>query len=95
MSKSEPELNYLPTREGGIDQVHTHLFRPTTDERESCGACAQLANDFVWLRFNDAMAGRASEFSTVEEAVADGLANMDSKAGRTYLRARSREAAVA
>lgn len=95
MTKSQPELNYFPTRDGGPDQMHSHLFAPTIEQRESCGACAQLENDFTWLRFHDAMAGREGEFGTVEEAIADGRANLDSKAGRTYLRARSTEAAVA
>lgn len=53
-----PELSYRPTREGGEDQLHSHMtFNPSAIERESCGACAQLANDFTWAIFNDATAG--------------------------------------
>lgn len=94
--KTQPELNYLPNREGGPDQLHTHLtFRPSAEQRESCGACSQLENDFTWLRFHDAMAGREGEFGTVAEAVADGRANLVATAGRSYLRAKDREVAVA
>ncbi len=69
-----PELNYLPTRNGGEDALHNHLtFTPSPEQKESCAACAQLANDFTWLRFNDAMAGREDEFPTVAEAMAEVL----------------------
>ncbi len=97
MSTLKPvELNYFPTREGGPDQLHNHLsFKPSADVREACGACAQLENDFAWLRFNDAMAERASEFPSVQDAILDGMANLESKAGRDYVRAKSPAAAVA
>lgn len=80
------ELDYFPTRQGGPDQLHTHLtFQPSALERESCGACAQLENDFAWLRFNDAMAGRASEFGTVEDAMKYAVVNVERKPDpRTY-----------
>lgn len=55
MKLNTPELSYRPTREGGKDQLHSHLtFNPSAIERESCGACAQLENDFTWARFHDA-----------------------------------------
>ena len=80
ISQKPVELDYLPTREGGIDQLHTHLsFKPSADERESCGACAQLENDFTWLRFNEAMAGREGEFGTVECAMEYAVVNAENK----------------
>jgi hypothetical protein len=81
-----PELDYFPTRQGGPDQLHTHLSQsPTGLERESCGACAQLENDFAWLRFNDAMAERAPEFGTVEDAMKYAVVNVERKPDpRTY-----------
>lgn len=84
MTTQKPiELDYFPTRNGGPDQSHTHLsFRPSAEQRESCGACAQLENDFTWLRFNDAMADRASEFGTVAEALAYAAENIVAQAGR-------------
>lgn len=80
------ELDYFPTRQGGEDQLHNHLtFSPSEDVRESCGACAQLANDFAWLRFNDAMRGREAEFGTVEDAMKYAVVNVDRKPDpRTY-----------
>jgi len=83
-----PELDYFPTRNGGEDQLHNHLsFRPSADVRESCGACAQLENDFTWLRFNDAMAGREHEFGTVEDAMKYAVVNVERKADpRTQFR---------
>lgn len=66
------ELSYRPTRNGGEDQLHTHLsFKPSAIERESCGACAQLANDFAWAAFNDAT--RDIDLPTVEDAVREAL----------------------
>jgi hypothetical protein len=74
------ELDYFPVRQGGIDELHSHLSpNPTGLERESCGACAQLDNDFAWLRFNDAMAGRESEFGTVEDAMKYAVVNVERK----------------
>jgi hypothetical protein len=94
------ELDYFPIREGGIDQLYSHLsYRPSADERENCGACAQLENDFTWLRFNDAMAGRAHEFGTREDAMKYAVVNVERKpdprtlAGATVIR--DREAAAA
>lgn len=69
ISRLAPQLDYLPVRDGGEDLPHTHGFNPTESIKESCGACAQLENDFRWLRFNDAVAGRAGEFSTREEVL--------------------------
>jgi hypothetical protein len=81
------ELDYLPTRASGQDELHTHTtFKPSAVERESCAACAQLANDFAWLRFRDAVAGRETEFGTVEEAVLYAEENVESKLDRLDLR---------
>ena len=66
-----PQLNYLPTRNGGEDQLHTHGFNPSEETKKSCGACAQLANDFVWLRFNDAVAAHRDEFRSRDDVVAE------------------------
>lgn len=93
-----PQLDYLPTRDGGADQLHTHGWgsQPAT-VRENCGGCAQLANDFAWLRFNDAMVDRRSEFGTIEEALAYAEANMGAKADSraTIIRAREHRDLVA
>lgn len=91
-TKKPVELDYLPTRNGGEDQIHTHLsFRPTAEQRESCGACAQLANDFAWLRFNDGVADHRDEFGTVEEAMEYARENVtDRRGGRAeYVSARA------
>lgn len=82
-----PEVSYRPTREGGEDQLHNHLsFKPSNDERQACGACAQLANDFTWLRFNDAIAG--VEFADREEVLAeariDTMAKLESGDTRAF-----------
>lgn len=93
-----PQLDYLPTRDGGADQLHTHGYVPLTPAvRENCGGCAQLANDFAWLRFHDAVADRRSEFGTVEEALAYAEANMDAKHDprATVVRAREHQDLVA
>jgi hypothetical protein len=77
------ELDYLPTRASGQDELHTHItFRPSAVEKESCAACAQLANDFAWLRFSDAVAGREAEFGTVEEALEYAQENIELKLDR-------------
>lgn len=88
------ELDYLPVRNGGEDQLHTHLsFRPSAEQRESCGACAQLENDFSWMRLNDALAGREREFGTVEDAMRYAVSNVERKVDpRTF---RDQAAAVA
>ena len=44
------ELDALPKRDGGPDQMHDHL---SIGYDENCGACAQLVNDFTWAAFND------------------------------------------
>lgn len=82
-----PELSYRPVRNGGEDQLHNHLsFKPSTDEREACGACAQLANDFTWAAFNDAIAG--VEFADQEEVLAeariDAMAKFESGDTRAF-----------
>jgi len=46
------ELDALPARNGGPDQLHTHL---SFGYDENCGACAQLTNDFTWARFHDSV----------------------------------------
>lgn len=79
ISQKPVELDYLPIRNGGPDQLHTHLFAPTTEEKESCGACAQLAMDFMWIGFNDAVAGREAEFGTVENAMKYAVVNAEGK----------------
>lgn len=78
---SAPELDYLPTREGGEDQLHNHLSIgfPTGIRGESCGACAQLKNDFAWLRFHDAMAGREGEFGSLQDAMTYARENVDAR----------------
>lgn len=65
-----PELDYFPLRDGGPDMLHTHDLRASSVERENCPACAQLENDFHWLRLNDALKGREAEFATREEFLA-------------------------
>ncbi len=75
------ELDYLPTRDGGQDQLHNHTtFNPSPVTREACGACAQLDNDFAWMRFHDAVAERRDTFGTVEEAMKYAAENIDAKA---------------
>lgn len=72
ISRLAPQLNYLPARDGGEDQLHTHTdFNPSSSIKESCGACAQLENDFRWLRLHDAVADRIGEFADREEVLAD------------------------
>ncbi len=67
-----PQLDYLPTRQGGKDRLHDHDgFNPVIETRESCAACAQLENDFSWLRFHDAVAGRESDFRSRDEVMAE------------------------
>lgn len=81
------ELDYLPTRASGQDELHTHIsFRPSAVEKESCAACAQLKNDFAWLRFSDAVAGREGEFGTVEEALSYATEDVEQKLERLDLR---------
>lgn len=46
------ELDALPKRDGGPDQLHDHL---SFGYNEDCGACAQVTNDFTWARFNDSV----------------------------------------
>ena len=90
------ELDYLPTRNGGEDQLHTHLtFKPSASMKESCGACAQLSNDFVWLRFNDAMANRERDFGTVETAIEYAKENIDTRTDSRTSSLRARDRAVA
>lgn len=74
---SQIELNYLPVRGGGPDMLHTHDFKPSALERENCGGCAQLANDFAWIRFYDSMEGKREGCLTQEEFVSWLLKNRD------------------
>jgi hypothetical protein len=88
------ELEYRPLRNGGEDQLHNHLsFKPSNDEREACGACAQLANDFTWLRFNDAIAGVS--FADKEEVLAQARIETTQKLASGDLRAFRDQALVA
>lgn len=81
MNRKPIELDYLPTRNGGEDQIHNHTtFKPSDDTRESCGACAQLANDFAWLRYHDAIAGTEGNYGTLEDAMAYAVVNAEGKA---------------
>lgn len=98
MARTTPQLDYLPTRDGGEDQLHNHGFAPISAvTRENCAGCAQLANDFAWLRFHDGVADHREEFGTVQEALAYAEANMDAKHDprATVIRAREHRDLVA
>lgn len=90
-------LDYLPTRNGQEDQLHNHGFAPISAEtRENCGGCAQLSNDFMWLRFNDSVADSRDEYGTVEDAMKYAVENIEAKSDpRTERVLRARDRAVA
>lgn len=68
MKKYKPvELDALPVRESGTDQLHDHL---SFGYSEDCGACAQLRNDFTWARFHDSV-DRSMWTSAIEPAPPD------------------------
>jgi len=43
------ELDALPVRASGPDALHDHL--KIGFGSENCAGCAQLLNDFAWMRF--------------------------------------------
>lgn len=89
-----PELDYLPTRNGGPDQLHTHLsFKPSTDQRESCGACAQTQNDFAWAGLHDTV--DPADFGPIADAMTYAMASVTARRDPRTARYRDRETAVA